>query len=134
MVDDVFAIEVDVLHQRSTIFAVEDDVLFFTRRAAALNNYPDCVRRALRRVRHVGRNEKGLSLADNVINDAIVFTDTHLDVPFELVEIFFRIHQVKIVPRVRSFDDHHKKIPAIVKIAVAHRRFKFISVFFNPIL
>ena len=100
MVDDVFAIEVNVLHQRSTIFAVENDVLFFTRQTAALYDQSDRVRRALRRMRHIRRNEKRLSLADNVINDEIAFTDPYLDVPFELIEILFRIHQVKIVPRV----------------------------------
>src|SRR6185503_14172769 len=58
MVNDVFAIEVDVFHQCSTIFAVENYMLFFARRPAALYNYPNRVRRALRRMRHVRRNEK----------------------------------------------------------------------------
>src|SRR5678815_1452027 len=47
MVYDVFAIEVDVFHQRSAIFAVEDDVLLFTRRTAPLYNQANRVRRAL---------------------------------------------------------------------------------------
>ena len=38
MVDDVFAIEVDVFNQRSAIFAVENDMLFFTRRTAPLHH------------------------------------------------------------------------------------------------
>src|SRR5215469_17475510 len=47
MVDDVFAIEVDVFHQRATIFAVENDVLFFTRRATPLYNNSNRIWRAL---------------------------------------------------------------------------------------
>jgi hypothetical protein len=134
MVDDVFAIEVDVFHQRSTIFAVEDDVFLFTRRPAPLHNQANGVWRSLGRVRHIRRNEKGFALVDNVINDAIAFADTHLNVAFELIEVLFRINEVKIVPRVGAFDDHHKKISAIVKIPVAYWRLKFLSILFNPLL
>ena len=111
-----------------------DDARVAAGRAAALDNYPDGVRWPLRRMRHVRRNEERPALMDNVINDAIALADPHFDVAFELVEILFGIHQMKIVPRIRAFDDHHKKIPAIVKIAVAHRWFKFIGVLFDPVL
>src|SRR5256885_6437626 len=57
MVDDVFAIEVDVFHQCSTIFAVKNDVLFFTGRTTSLYNQTNRVWRALARVRHIRRNE-----------------------------------------------------------------------------
>ena len=109
MVDDVFAIEVDVFHQCPTIFTVENDVLLFTRRTAPLYNQPNRVWRALGRVRHIRRNEKRFALADNVIDDAVAFADTHLNVAFELIELLFRINEMKIVPRVGAFDDHHKK-------------------------
>src|SRR4029077_15762229 len=95
MVDDVFAIEVDVFHQRSTIFAVKNHVLLFTRRTAPLHNQADSGWRALGGVRHIRRNEKRYAAADNVIDDAIAFADTHLDVPFELIEILFRINEMK---------------------------------------
>jgi hypothetical protein len=134
MVDDVFAIEVDVFHQLSTIFTVENDVLLFTRRTAPLHNQANSVWRTLGRVRHIRRNEKRFALADNVINDAIPFADTHLNVACELIEVLFRINQMKIVPRVGAFDDHHKKISAIIKIPVAYWRFEFISVLFDPFL
>src|SRR5215831_20001663 len=55
MVDNVFAIEVDVLHQRSAVFAVENDMLFFTRQTAALYHQSDRVRGTLRRMRHIRR-------------------------------------------------------------------------------
>ena len=134
MVDDVFAIEVDVFNNCSTSFAVKNHVLLFTRRAAPLYNQPNRVWRALRRVRHIRRNEKGFPLANNVINDAVGFADTHLDIAFELIEILFRIHQMKIVPGVGAFDHHHKKISAIVKVPVAYWRFEFISVLLDPLL
>src|SRR5262249_35543325 len=47
MVDNVFAIEVDVFNQRSTIFTVENHVLLFTRRTAPLQNQTNCDWRAL---------------------------------------------------------------------------------------
>jgi hypothetical protein len=134
MVDDVFAIEVDVFHQRSTIFTVENNVLLFTRRTSPLHNQANRLWRTLGRVRHIRRNEKRFALADNVINYAVAFADTHLDVAFELIEILFRINEVKIIPRVGAFYNHHKKIPAIVKVPVAYGRLKFVSIFFNPLL
>ena len=134
MVDDVFAIEVDVFHQCSTIFAVEDDVFFFARRPAPLHNQANGVWRSLGRVRHIRRNEKRFALADNVINDAVAFADSHLNVAFELIEVLFRINEVKIIPRVGAFNDHHKKIAAVVKIPVAYGRLEFVSILFNPLL
>jgi hypothetical protein len=134
MVDDVFAIEVDVFHQRSTIFAVEDDVFLFTRRPAPLYNQPNRVWWALGRVRHIRRNKERFALVDNVINDAIALADTHLNVAFELIEVLFRINEVKIIPRVGAFYDHHKKISAIVKVPVTYGRLKFVSILFNPLL
>src|SRR4029077_16814281 len=117
-----------------TIFAVKNHVLLFTRRTAPLHNQADSVWRALGGVRHIRRNEKRFALADNVIDDAIAFADTHLNVPFELIEILFRINKMKIVPRVGTFDDHHKKITAVVKVPVAYWRLEFLSILFNPLL
>ena len=57
-----------------------------------LYNHADRIRRALRRVRHLGWNEKRLALTDNVIDDAVAFADPHLDVAFKLVEVLFGIH------------------------------------------
>ncbi len=85
-------------------------------------------------MRHIRRNEEGFALAHNMINDAIALADPHFDVAFELIEVFFRIDLVKIVPRIRAFNDHHEKIAPVVKILVAHRRFEFVRVFFDPVL
>jgi hypothetical protein len=41
---------------------------------------------------------------------------------------------MKIVPRVGAFDDHHKKITAVIKISVAYWRLKFLSILFDPLL
>jgi hypothetical protein len=133
MLDDVLAVEMDVFYQCSAIFAVEDYVLFFSRRAAALDYDADCVWRALWRVRHVRRNKECLALVYDVINDAIVLADAHLDVALELVKVLFRIDHVKIISRIWPFDDHHEKITAIVQITVAHRRFELVGVLINPV-
>src|SRR5882757_2156420 len=80
MVDDVFAIEVDVFDQCPTIFTVKNDMLLFTRRTASLYNQTNRVWRALGRVRYIRWNEKRFALADNVIDDAVAFADSHLNV------------------------------------------------------
>src|SRR6516162_8683142 len=134
MIDDVFAVEVNVFDQRPAIFAVENDMLFFTRRPTPLYDQSNRVWRALGRVRHIGRNEECFALANNVINNRVAFADTHLNVTFELIEILFRINQMEIVPRVGAFDNHDKKIAPIVKIPVTHRRFEFIGVLCDPLL
>src|SRR5215216_6806112 len=69
-----------------------------------------------------------------MINDAVAFADTHFDVSFELIKVLFRISEMKIVSCVRAFDDHHKKIPAVIKITVAYRWLKFVSILLNPVL
>ncbi len=81
------AIEVNILHQSSAILTVENYVLLFSGRAAALYNNASCVRRALRRVRHIRRDEKSFALTDNVIHDPIVFADPDLNIAFELIKV-----------------------------------------------
>ena len=78
--DDVAAIEVDVFHQRPAIFAVENDVLVFARRATAFDHHAERIRRADRRVRHVRRDEECFAFAHQMIDDPIAFTDAHFDV------------------------------------------------------
>ena len=42
MLDDVCAVEVNVFHQRAAIFAVKNDVLLLTGRAATLDRCGEC--------------------------------------------------------------------------------------------
>jgi hypothetical protein len=67
-----------------------------------------------------------------MIDDPIALADPHFDVALQLVEVFFRIDEMKIVPRVRSLDHHHEKIAPVIKITIAHRRFELFPVFFDP--
>ena len=83
-------------------------------------------------MRNVRGNEERLALVHDVIDNAVALADAHLNVALELVEIFLRIDQMKIIPRIWSLDDHDKKIPSIVKVTIAHRRSKFVGVFFDP--
>ena len=132
MFNDIAAIEIDVFHQLPAIVTIEDDVFVFTRRPATLDHHTNRVRRPDRRVRNIGRNKKRFPFPYEMIHNAIALVDAHLDVAFELVEIFLRIDEMKIVPRVRTLDHHHEKIAAIIEVAVAHRRFEFVAVLFNP--
>src|SRR5206468_7707793 len=125
MLDDILAIEMNVFYQCPAIFAVENDVFFFTGWAAPLDHHPDCVRRPLWRMRNIWWDKKGFAFSDDMIHDAIPFSDAHLNVALELVEVLFRIDEMKIVPRIRPLDDHHEKIPSIVQIPIAHWRLKF---------
>src|SRR5437870_3323773 len=84
-------------------------------------------------MRNVWWDEERFPLAHYVIDDAIAFADAYLNVTLELVKVLLRINEMKIIPRVRSLDDHHEKIPSVVQITVAHRRLKFVSVFFDPV-
>ena len=68
-----------------------------------------------------------------MIDDLFAFADAHFDVAFQLIKIFLRIDLVKIVPRVRALDHHDEKIAAVVEVLIAHRRFEFVAVFFDPV-
>src|SRR5256714_8724444 len=134
MIHDIGAIEIDVFHEGPAVFAVKDDVLVFAGWAAALDDDADGVRRANRSVRDVRRNEKRFTLADEMIDDFVALADPDFDVAFELVKVFLRIDEVEIVPRVRTFDDHDKKVAAVVEITVADRRLKQVAVGLDPVV
>ena len=122
MLHDVATIEIDIFHERAAVIAIKNDVLVLAGRATPLDHHANCVRRPHRGVRNIRRNKKRLTFAHEMIDDAIAFADAHLDIAFKLVKIFFRIDEMKIIPRVWPFDHHHEEIAAIIKIAVAHRR------------
>src|SRR5438874_1745700 len=134
MLDDVAAIEIDVLDQRTAVFAIENDVFVFFRRTPSLDHDTDGVRRTDGRVRNVGWNEKSFSFAYEVIDNLVPFPNPDFDVAFELIKIFLGIDFVKIVPRVRPFNHHHEKIAPVVKITIADGGFEFVAVRFDPTL
>src|SRR5207302_7790778 len=107
-------------------------MLLLAGRPAALDDDTQRIGRPDRRVRNIRRNEKRFPLAHEMIDDPFAFTDAHFDVALELVEIFFGIDQVKIVPCVWAGDDHYEKIAAIVEITVADRRLEQMPVLFDP--
>src|SRR2546426_2398830 len=73
MFDDVGAIEVDVLHYRPAVVAVENDMLAFAGRTAALDHDADGARRTHRRVRNICRNKKRFPLAHEMIDNLVAF-------------------------------------------------------------
>ena len=124
MIDNVGAIEVDILDKRTAIVAIKDYMFVLARRTAAFNHNADCVRRPDGRMRHIRWNEERFAFADQMIDDLVAFTNSHLNIALELIKILLRIHLVKVVPRIRSLDYHHEKVTAVVEIAIADRRFK----------
>src|SRR6266567_6038856 len=134
VLNDVAAIEINVFHQRPAIIAIKNDVFSFARRAATLDYHAKRVRRANWSMRDIRRDEKRLAFAYEVIDDPVPLVDAHFDVALELVKILFRIDEMKIVPRIRTLDDHDEKVAPVVKITVAHRRLELFPVLFDPVL
>ena len=132
VIDDIGAIEIDVFRERPAVIAVKDDVLVFAGRPPAFDDDADGIGRADGRMRHVRGNKKRFSFADEMIDDPIAFPNADFDVALELVKIFLGIDEVKIVPRVRAFDDHDEKVAAVIKVTIADRRLKQVAVCFDP--
>ena len=105
-----------------------------SRRTATLHHDADRVRWPDRRVRDIWRNEECFAFAHKMINDAIAFAYAHFDVAFQLVEILFRIDEMKIIPRIRAFDDHHEKVAPVIEILIAYRRLELFPVLLDPVL
>src|SRR5438132_8433896 len=91
MFDDVGAVEIDVFDQRAAIFTIENDVLVFPRRATSLDHNAGRVRGTDRRMWNIRRNKERLSLAHEMIDDAVAFADANFDIASEPVEVFFLI-------------------------------------------
>jgi len=134
MLNDIGTIKIDVFDQRSAIVAVENDVFMLARRAATLHHYAERVRWAHWRVWNIWRDEECLPFPHKMIDDPVAFADAHFDIAFQLVEILFRINQMKIVSRVWPFNDHHEKVAPVVKILIAYRWLKFFPVLLDPVM
>ena len=133
MLDDVAAIEINVFYQGPAIIAVENHVFMLSRWTAALDDNAQGVRRTDWSMRNIGWDEERLSFADQMIDDVIAFADAHFDIALQLVEVFFRINQMEIVPRVGTGDYHHEKVASVVEITVTHRRLELFPVLFDPV-
>ena len=132
MLDDVAAIEIDVFDQRAAFLTIKNHVFVLSRRTATLDHHANRVRWPHWSMRNVRRDKECFAFPHKMINDSIAFADAHFDVAFQLVEILFRIDEMKIVPRIRALDDHHEKVAPVIKILIAHRRFKLFPVLLDP--
>src|SRR5947207_9534541 len=102
-------------------------MVVLARRPATLDYHSQSVRRTYWRVRNVRRNEERLPLTHEMVNNAVAFTNSHFNIPLELVKIFFRIDQMEVVPGVRALDHHHIKYAAVNKVMYALMWFEFLS-------
>ncbi|MEY2491140.1 MAG: hypothetical protein QOH24_91 [Verrucomicrobiota bacterium] len=134
MLYDISAIEVNVFHQRTAIVAIKNNMLLFSGRAPALDHYTKRVWRPLRGMRDIRWNKERFTLPNDMIDDPLAFTNAHPDVSLKLVEVLFRIDQMKIVSRIWAGDHHDEKVAAVVKIAVADRWLEKVAVLFNPVI
>jgi hypothetical protein len=134
MLDDVATVEIDIFNERATLVAIENHMFMLARWTTPLDYHAQRVGRTHWRVRNIRWNKKRFAFAHGMIDDAVAFTDAHFDVALQLVEILFRIDEMKIVSRVWAFDDHHEKIAAVVEIAVAYGRFEQVAILFDPLV
>jgi hypothetical protein len=134
MLDDVGTIEIDVFHEGATFVAIEYDVFVFAGWPTAFDDDAQRVGRPHRGVRHVRRNEERLALANKIIDDPITFADADFNIAFQLVEVFFRIDQMKVVSSIRPFNNHHKKIATIIKVLIADRGLEEVAIRFDPLV
>jgi hypothetical protein len=134
MLDDVSTVEVNVFHQRTAILAIKNNVLLLSRWASAFHHHAERVRRSLRGMRDIRWDKEGFTLANGVILDPLVFPDAHLDISLELVEVLFRINQMKIVSGVGAGDHHDEKVAAVIEITVTHRGLEKVAILFNPFI
>src|SRR5438045_6622605 len=70
VIDDIGAVEIDVFNKSAAILAIKNDVFVLARRPAAFDHDSDRIGWADGCVGDVRRNEEGLTLTDEVINDA----------------------------------------------------------------
>src|ERR1700720_1654255 len=120
MLDDIAAIEINVFYQRAAIIAVENHVFMLSRWTATFDDNAQGVRRTDWSMRNIWRDEERFAFADQMIDDVIALADAHFNIALQLVEVFFRIDQMKIVPRVGAGDNHDEKIASVVEITIAH--------------
>src|ERR1043166_1254389 len=103
------------------------------RRTASLYYDADCVGGAHRRMRDIRRDKECFPFSDKMIDDLVALPDPDFDVALELIKIFLRIDEVKIVPRVWTLDHHHEEVAAIVEIFIADRWLEVSPVLLDPV-
>jgi hypothetical protein len=79
------------------------------------------------------RDKERVALAHDHVVDPPVLDDPHDDVALELVEELLAVGHVKVVSRVRTLDDHHEEVFAVVQVLVADRRLHLMAVLFDPL-
>ena len=113
--DYIFTVEFFVINKFVAVFAIELLVFGFAWGAAAFDYYADGFGRAGWSVRDIAGDEECFTFADwYIFNDAI-FTNADNYVAFDLIEIFFRVGDVKVVSCVWASDHHHEKVVGISK-------------------
>jgi hypothetical protein len=64
-----------------------------------------------------------------------IFLDVYLNIPFQLIEQFLGLIVVIVFSGIGPGDDHNNVVPGLfIKISVAHRGFKGVSVFLEPFI
>ena len=97
-----------------------------------LDDQADRVRRPLRRVRHVGRQQEDVALLDRDVARLAVLDDLQDDVALDLVEQFLAGVDVVIGAGVRPADDHDQELAVAPDRLVADRRLEQVAVFVDP--
>src|SRR5256884_423366 len=114
--------------------AVPLEPIELARTAGPLDHEPDGVSGPLRRVRHFGRNEEHLTLADRHIDRAAVLHGLEHHVALELVEELLPGVDVVVLAGIRAADHHDDEVAVAEDALVAHRRPQLRAVGLDPLL
>src|SRR5438270_190602 len=114
--------------------AVPLEPIELARAPGPLDHEPDGVSGPLRRVRHFGRNEEHLTLADRHIDRAAVLHGLEHHVALELVEELLPGVDVVVLAGIRAADHHDDEVAVAEDALVAHRRPQLRAVGLDPLL
>jgi hypothetical protein len=100
----------------------------------ALDDESDGMRRALRRVRHVRRDQQDFAGADRHVERAAVLHGLEHHVALELIEEFLARVDVVVVAGVRAAHHHDDEVAVAEHTLVADRRLQLRAVRIDPCL
>jgi hypothetical protein len=116
----------------SASFAIPGKAVQFIGAAAALDDDPHGSGGTPWRVRHFGRQQKQLALANRDIGDASVLDDSKHYISLDLKEQFFARVMMEILARIRTTDGHDDEGAVVKQQFITDRRFQQVTILVDP--
>src|SRR5690554_5284072 len=130
---DIFKLKIFFINTGTALWTKPQQTIFFTGQTPALNHQTDAVSETLRRMRHFGRQQENLTLANrNVLRLAFV-DDFEQHIAFDLVEKFRAFIVVIVTALIRTTDHHDDEIFIRPDHLVAHRGLEQVAMLLDPL-